>query len=145
VNLDRFMQQMKASRFLRFGIVGAGGFVVDTLVLFVMHRVLGLDPYSARAISIFAAMNFTWIGNRLITFRAHAAVAPGEIAGEWARFLLTNAFGALVNYAVYAAIVRFAPPPANSPYLGLVAGVAAGLTFNFTLSKRLVFRGPPVA
>jgi len=143
VTVNRFVERLKESRFLRFGIVGACGFVVDTFVLYLLHRRLGLDPYSARAISIFTAMNFTWMGNRLITFRAHAATTPSEMAGEWARFLLTNALGAAINYAVYAAIVRFAPPPVNNPFVGLAAGVAVGLAFNFTLSKRVVFRAPP--
>lgn len=128
------------SRFLRFGIVGAGGFVVDSSVLFVMHRLAGLDPYSARAISILVAMNFTWMGNRLLTFREHAATDPRGMLHEWARFIATNLFGALVNYAVYAAVVRFAPAPLDNLYLALATGVAAGLVFNFTLSQRLVFR-----
>lgn len=128
------------SQFLRFGLVGAGGFIVDTSMLFLMHRVLGLDPYSARAISMFTAMNCTWTGNRLITFRHHAATSPREIAVEWSRFIAANAFGALVNYVVYTLVVAFAPAPANSPYFGLVCGVAGGLMLNFTLSKRLVFR-----
>lgn len=137
-------RRIAGSQFVRFGFVGACGFVVDTFVLFLMHRVVGLDPYTARAISIFVAMNVTWTGNRLLTFRARAATTPGEMLGEWGRFLLTNALGALLNYAVYAAMVRFAPAPANSPYVALVAGVAVGLVFNFTLSKRLVFRAPVV-
>lgn len=144
MSINRPLRRVANSQFLRFGFVGACGFVVDTSVLFLMHRIIGFDPYSARAISIFVAMNVTWTGNRLLTFRAHAATSPGRMLGEWARFLLTNAVGALLNYAVYAALVRFAPPPANNPYLALIAGVAVGLVFNFTLSKRLVFRAPPV-
>ena len=137
-------RRIAGSQFVRFAVVGACGFVVDTFVLFLMHRIVGLDPYTARAISIFVAMNVTWTGNRLLTFRARAATAPREMLGEWGRFLLTNALGALLNYAVYAAMVRFAPTPASNPYVALVAGVAVGLVFNFTLSKRLVFRTPPV-
>jgi putative flippase GtrA len=38
--------------------------------------------------------------------------------------------------------VRFAPPPINNLYVALVLGVLAGLVFNFTLSKKMVFRGP---
>ena len=131
------------SQFLRFSVVGAAGFVVDTAVLFLLHRMLGLDPYSARAISIFSSMNVTWMGNRLLTFRAHAATGRREMALEWSRFIAANAFGALVNYGVYAGLVGFAQPPLSSPYVALVFGVAAGLLVNFTLSKRLVFRAGP--
>jgi putative flippase GtrA len=140
VSPREILARIARSRFLRFGVVGAGGFVVDSTVLFVMHRLVGLDPYSARAISIFVAMNFTWMGNRQLTFREHAATDATAMAREWARFIATNLLGALVNYGVYAAVVHFAPPPLDNLYLALALGVGAGLVFNFTLSQRLVFR-----
>ena len=34
------------------------------------------------------------------------------------------------------------PPPINNLYVALIVGVLAGLVFNFTLSKALVFKGP---
>ena len=136
------VERLRASRFLRFGVVGAGGFVVDTGVLFVLFQLVQLPYITARAASIFSAMNFTWIGNRVLTFRAHAAREPRAIAVEWLRFLLTNAVGAAINWVVSIALRYEAPAPLNNPYLALVAGVAAGLVFNFTLSKRLVFVGP---
>ncbi len=141
MSIGEIFDRIASSRFLRFGIVGAGGFVVDSAVLFMMHRLVGLDPYSARAISIFVAMNFTWMGNRQLTFREHAATGSRAMLAEWARFIATNLLGALVNYGVYAAVVRFAPAPLDNLYLALAAGVGAGLVFNFTLSQRLVFRG----
>ena len=138
-----FVERLKASRFLRFGLVGAGGFVVDTGVLFVLFQLLQLPYTAARALSILSAMNFTWMGNRVLTFRAHAAREARAIAVEWFRFLVTNAIGATINWLVSILLRYEAPVPLNNPYLALVAGVAAGLVFNFTLSKRLVFRAPP--
>lgn len=128
-----------SSRFLRFAIVGTGGFVVDESVLAAMHYGVGFDRYSARAISILCAMTFTWWGNRNLTFREHAAVGNARFH-EWLRFMLANAVGALVNYGVYSALVSFAPAPASNPLLATAAGVGVGLIFNFTLSKRFVFK-----
>jgi len=136
-------QWLARSQFLRFCVVGTMGFIVDSAMLFFLHRWIGLDPYSARAISILTAMNCTWLGNRLITFRSHAATTRHEILFEWSRFVAANSFGAAVNYGTYALIVRFAPEPADSPYVALVCGVAVGLFVNFALSKRLVFRTRP--
>lgn len=127
------------SRFLRFAIVGAGGFVVDECVLAAMHYGAGLDRYTARAISILCAMTFTWWGNRNLTFREHAAIGGARLQ-EWFRFVLANALGAVINYGVYSALVSFAPAPANNPLLAAAAGVGVGLIFNFTLSKRFVFK-----
>ena len=41
-------------------------------------------------------------------------------------------------------LVRFAPPPFNDLTVALVCGVLLGLVFNFTLSKKVVFKGPMI-
>jgi putative flippase GtrA len=43
---------------------------------------------------------------------------------------------------LYSTLVRFAPPPLNNLYVALVVGVLAGLAFNFTLSRVMVFKAP---
>ncbi|MEI9996874.1 MAG: GtrA family protein [Rhizomicrobium sp.] len=128
-------------RIVRFGAVGGAGFVVDEAVLWTFHHLLGLDPYSARVISIFCAATFTWWGNRNLTFAEHAATGgAGALAREWLKFMLANAVGALANYGTYVLCVRFAPLPLGNPLIATAVGVAVGLVFNFTLSKRFVFR-----
>jgi putative flippase GtrA len=141
VNLGQSIRALSQSRFLRFGIVGGAGFVVDETVLAIFHYLVGLDRYSARVISIFCAMTFTWWGNRRLTFAEHAASggAP-ELAREWLKFVLANAIGAIVNYGAYSLLVSFAPAPLNNPLLATAIGVGIGLIFNFTLSKRFVFK-----
>lgn len=127
--------------FVRFGMVGGAGFVVDEAVLTLCHYGLGLDPYGARAISILCAMTFTWWGNRTFTFAEHAARESGAaILREWFAFVLANALGALVNYATFTLLVRFCPAPLSNPLLAAAVGVGVGLVFNFTLSKRFVFK-----
>ena len=134
-----FAERLRASRFLRFGIVGAAGFVVDETVLKLM--LFALNPYAARAVSIFCAMTFTWWGNRTLTFAEHAAKGSGSaILREWFKFILANALGAIVNYSTYTLLVALAPAPLNNPMLATAIGVAIGLVFNFTLSKRFVFK-----
>jgi putative flippase GtrA len=132
-------ERLRDSRFLRFGIVGAGGFVVDEAVLKLM--LFALNPYAARVVSIFCAMTFTWWGNRKLTFAEHAASgSTSAIAREWFKFILANALGAIVNYSAYTLLVATAPAPLSNPLLATAIGVAVGLVFNFTLSKRFVFK-----
>ena len=140
MSLSAVVSRLTSSRFLRFAAVGTLGFVFDTGAFFVGNRIVGLGAYLARALSIFIAMNVTWYGNRSITFRGERARSGRGIVVEWSRFIVTNAVGALINYIVFAALFRFAPAPLNNPYVALVAGVAAGLFFNFFSSKRFVFR-----
>jgi putative flippase GtrA len=127
--------------FLRFGFVGGCGFLVDEAVLSLLHYLIGIDRYSARAVSIFCAATFTWWGNRKLTFAEHAASGgTGAVVREWLRFMLANGFGALVNYGTYSLCVGFAPVPISNPLLATAVGVGVGLIFNFTLSKRFVFK-----
>jgi putative flippase GtrA len=127
---------------LRFAAIGALGMPVDAGVLWLMTHRAGLDPYSGRIASWICAATFTWAGNRYFTFRGSRARGVTGTAKEWLRFLAANAVGGLVNVGLYSTLVRFAPPPANNLYVALVLGVLAGLVFNFTLSKKLVFKGP---
>jgi putative flippase GtrA len=134
------LRALTKSRILRFGVVGAAGFVVDETVLTVGHYLIGLDPYVARAISILCAMTFTWWGNRTLTFAEHAAEGAGGILREWLKFMLANAVGAAANYATYTLCVGYAPVPLSNPLVAVVIGVGVGMVFNFTLSQRFVFR-----
>lgn len=127
--------------FIRFGLVGAGGYVVDAGVLALMTGPLDLDPYRGRAIAVAAAMTCTWIGNRYLTFAARRARGSfSAIAQEALKFAGANLIGAAVSYGTYAALVRFAAGPWSNIFLAQGIGVLAGLVFNFTLSRTLVFR-----
>jgi len=130
-----------ASHFMRFAVVGTGGFTVDESMLALFHYGLGIDPYTSRAMSIAIGATFTWWGNRTLTFRAHAARGSvGAIIREWAQFMAANAVGALVNYGIYFVLVTWGTGVLRNPLIATIAGVAVGLFFNFTLSKHLVFR-----
>ncbi|HUJ02328.1 MAG TPA: GtrA family protein [Rhizomicrobium sp.] len=140
MNAEEIARRVSRSQFLRFAVVGTAGFAVNEAALFALLKALHLDPYSGQAIAFLFAATFTWWGNRRLTFRAQAAATAQGMAREWAKFIAANALGGAVNYAIYAALVTFAPAPFDSPFLGVVAGTLVGLAFNFTMSKRFVFR-----
>ena len=124
---------------LRFAVIGALGMPVDWGVLQLMVH-WGTGPYLGRMISWFCAATFTWAGNRYFTFARSRARGFAGAGKEWARFLAANAGGGLVNVGLYWGLVRFGPPPFNELPVALVCGVLLGLLFNFTLSKKVVFR-----
>lgn len=125
------------AQFLRFGLVGTGGFVVDSLVL-LGTLALGLGPYAGRMVSYLAAATFTWGANRLWTFRG--AGGGGSAARQWGRFVLLNLVGFALNYGTYAALVFGVPLGGDWVVLGVAAGSLAGMFANFALSRRYVFR-----
>ncbi|MBV9541834.1 MAG: GtrA family protein, partial [Alphaproteobacteria bacterium] len=84
---------------------------------------------------------FTWWGNRNLTFAEQAARGDaGAVFQEWMKFVAANAVGAVVNYATYSLLIAVAPEPLGHPLVATAIGVGVGLIFNFTLSKRFVFR-----
>jgi len=125
------------TQFLRFSLVGVGGLIVDTAALYAAMGLLGLGLYAGRVVSYLTAATFTWAVNRHFTFKQAEAASPLR---QWVKFLAANGIGAAVNYAVYAALVTFVPLAAAYPALGIAAGSIAGLAFNFTASKKWVFK-----
>jgi putative flippase GtrA len=124
-----------AAEFLRFGAVGAAGFVVDTAMVYGTRALLGL--YAAGVLAYFAAATTNWAINRVWTFRGRGA---GPAHRQWARFLAANLVGFVLNRGTYAILVTVSPLCAAQPVLAIFAGLLAGMFVNFTLSRRFVFR-----
>ena len=124
-------------QFLRFGVVGTVGFLVDSAVLLAMLA-LGMGPYGGRVLSYLVAASTTFALNRAWTFRAAARDAP--VGAQWARFLALNLVGFAANYGTYAALIASVPLVAQYPVLGVAAGSVAGMFINFGLSRRFVFK-----
>jgi putative flippase GtrA len=123
-------------QFFKFGIIGVIGFIVDAAFLYLGLEALGLSRIAAGFFSFPFAVTVTWLGNRLYTFRD----APHEaMTRQWAKFAIVCAVGIVFNRGTYSLLVSFVPLVYAYPVLGLLAGTAAGMLFNFFASKKLVF------
>lgn len=115
----RLMAWLKGFRYVKFGLVGASGTVVNLAVLYVAHEHLfrsiepeGSKPYASLALAIAVATvnNFTW--NRLWTWsdrlRQVAPLQPGVAAspvfyvllGQLGRYTLASWFGIALQYGL---------------------------------------------
>jgi putative flippase GtrA len=133
--LDRYAALI--GQFLRFGVVGTVGFLVDAGVLIAAIG-LGAGPYAGRVLSYLVAATATFALNRFWTFRG--VPAGLRLSSQWGRFLALNLLGFALNYGTYAALVATVPLVAAYPVLGVAAGSLAGMVSNFVLSRRYVFR-----
>lgn len=122
-------------QFLRFGAVGAAGFVIDTATVYSLLDRLGL--YGAGVAGFVTAASGNWVLNRLWTFRGQGS---GPAHWQWAMFMVTNLGGFVLNRGTYALLVTFVAVAARRPVIAIAAGAVAGLLVNFTLSRRVVFR-----
>ena len=128
-------QRRIIAQFLRFGVVGGVGFVVDTVTVYSLLDRLGL--YGAGIAGFVTAASANWLLNRIWTFRGQGT---GPAHRQWAMFMLTNLVGFVLNRGTYALLVTFVAVAARQPVLAIAAGAVAGMFVNFSLSRRLVFR-----
>lgn len=126
-----------SAEFYRFGIVGVLGFVVDAIMLTLLLKTGIFGLYSARLFSFLAAATTTWAVNRRYTF---VEAGKGPLLSQWTSFLAVNSVGGIVNYLVYALSVANVSLITNYPVLGVALGSLAGWVFNFSGSKKWVFR-----
>ena len=124
--------------FIRFGLVGVGGFTVDALVLHAMTGIVGVNPFLGRAVSFPVAVMATWLLNRSFTFR-HTA----HHHTPWRQALVYGAVqgvGGLANFGVYSAALYVQPSLRHMLLIPLAFGSAAGLCLTFLGSKHIAFR-----
>ena len=136
------------SRFLRFGLVGGSGVLVDMSLLFVFAdpRMLGWGLSISKALAAEAAIVNNFIWNDLWTFRDRALNCPGWRlrASRFGRFNLICLAGIGLNVGLLNALVHG---------LGLNIYVANGIAivvvslWNFGMNLRFGWseiRGTPV-
>jgi putative flippase GtrA len=123
------------AQFLRFGVVGTFGFVIDTATVYASRGALGL--YGAGVLAFLVAATANWWVNRIWTFRG---LGSGALHHQWAKFLAANSLGFVLNRGAYFILVTVSVLCAANPVIAVAAGSVTGLAANFTLSRRLVFR-----
>lgn len=127
-------------RFVRFGIVGIIGSVVDFSVLNLGIQVFHLAKWLANTFSFSAAVlsNFTW--NRLWTFPESRQRAFWPQLGQ---FLLVNVAGYAINQAIFLSLDRYVFSSWGTWGYNLSKAIAIGvvLFWNFGINRIWTYRG----
>lgn len=121
--------------FIRFAVVGTLGFCWDTGTVYAIKGWVGL--YIAGFVSYFVASSANWGLNRIWTFGHRTHIAAHV---QWAKFFIANLIGFAFNRGTYFTLISINTLCHAQPVLAIIAGSAAGLCFNYFLSKRFVFR-----
>jgi len=134
--LASITQRRGLRQFVKFGVVGASGFVVNLIVFTVLQR---LDPAHSQAAHFYVLYSAGFLAggasnyylNRIWTFRS-----TGHAMREGAKFLSVSAIALVVGLGVSALA---------APYLGhghklWFLGTVAGIFVNFFLNKYWTFK-----
>jgi putative flippase GtrA len=124
-------------QFLRFCIVGCIGFIIDASIVYGCVTYFGMDPYLTRIVSYLTAATATWNLNRRFTFPQNP---NRRLRREWSYYITANAIGGIANYITYVVCLWYFQDLGNGIIIGVAAGSAVGLAFNFSASKWWVFR-----
>ncbi len=129
--------KFEVALFFRFALVGGIGFLIDAGLLAALHYGAGLDPFSARLVSISASAFTTWRLNRSLTFGA----SERSQAREGFRYALVAGLTAALNYLLYAlALIVWPDLP---PIAVAVGATLAAMGFSYAGYSRFVFQGAP--
>jgi putative flippase GtrA len=134
--VDRITKRRGLRQFVKFGIVGASGFVVNLVLFTVLQKIVpghteGWHYYPIYSASFLAGGVSNYFLNRRWTFRSDR-----HAGREGAQFLMVSVI-ALVASLIAGAIV--------APYLGhghktWFFSVCAGIVVNFFVNKYWTFR-----
>lgn len=149
--LWRLIDWLHSFRYVRFGLVGASGTVVNLAVLYTAHEFLfnaieppGSKPYFSLALAIAVATvnNFTW--NRLWTWsdRLHATSVQQEdgyskrsLLAQLGQYATASWLGILLQYALTLWLAHF-----MHYLLANVIAILMASVSNFIANDRWTFR-----
>jgi len=122
------------STFLKFGITGGIGFVLDFLCTWFFKEKVHINPYLANAIGFSVAVINNFYLNKKWTFGNKSA----ETRKQFSLFLIFSLIGLGLNtlflYLFTAAVFQF------NFYLAKLLAIILVFLWNFTINSRVTFR-----
>lgn len=124
-------------RFIKFGIVGSTGIVVNNGILYTLVTFFHFPTFLASPIAIATAIfnNFSW--NDLWTWGENRTQRKFGYFHRLFRYYLSSFLGASINYGVLMIMIYQFHLPL---ILSNLVGIACGMFFNFLLGEFWVFQ-----
>lgn len=116
-----------------FVVSGCLALLVDMGVLLLCRPWLG--DYAGRGASFLAAVVFTWLFNRHITF---PGPKDGPLLAEFLSYLSSMMVGGAINYGAYVVSLHGIDAVRAQPAWGVVIGSLCSMVFNFLSSRRIL-------
>jgi putative flippase GtrA len=124
-----------ARRWLRFNLIGVGGFVVQLATLATLTRLTHVPVSIAVTIAVLVTVSHNFFWHERVTW-------PNQSPeGRWRRWLAFHASNGLISIATNVAMTGPIVRMTGLSVVGAnIVAVAAAALVNFAASDRLVFR-----
>ncbi len=118
-------------KFLKFGLIGFSGLIIDFSITFLLKEKLKIHRYIASSCGFITAASSNYILNRLWTFQSHNSM----ILFEYGSFIFISVIGlAINNLFIYLFEKRF------RFYLAKLCAIFVTTVWNFTANYFITFR-----
>ena len=128
-----FLAHRTLRQLVKFGIVGATGFVVNVTVFAFSLQVLDLHYRVAYVIAFCVAVTNNFVGNRLWTFRLQR---NGQVAQQGVRFFAVSCAAATVGFGLLELFVQAGLPKIPAEMLAVLLVVPISFLGNKLWSFR---------
>ncbi len=131
------IEKKRALRFIKFGVIGASGIVVNTAALWLFHRQLGLALFMASPLAIALAIfnNFSW--NDRFTWSENRHQRKYSYGHRLWKYYVSASLGGLINYVILLMLTELF---GMNYLISNLLGIWAGMVSNFLLSEFWVFQ-----
>ena len=133
--MNKTEYQREAGFAVKFAMAGLVGFAIDAGLLH-LGLTSGLSPAFARAISIIAAMQVTFLINGLVIFKC---LTMRNVARHWAAYMVTSGFGNFCSYMIFITLTSLHGSVLSKAWLAFPASTFAAYLINFAGARFLVF------
>lgn len=129
------IERKKLEEFIKFGIVGGSGVLVNMGLLYLLTRFLSVPLEIASPIAIWISILTNFSLNNLWTFKERNTHVP--FWSRLFRYHLVSGVAGLVNYLTLLLLVKFL---GMNDMLANLIGIGLGTIINFTMNSLWTWR-----
>lgn len=126
-------------RFIKFGIVGGTGFVVNYVGLELLKRA-GLSTYFATLFATEAAIISNFIFNNIWTFKDKTITKIGDVIPQFIKFNVTSLFAVIVQPLIVTLATRIFSDTSIVRFGGLLSALVVVLIYNYTVYNLFIWK-----
>ncbi|EKD57098.1 MAG: putative membrane protein [uncultured bacterium] len=137
--LAKIWQNEGLKQFIKFGIVGLSGTIIDLGFYNLLAISLGFNIYIARTISFVLAATSNYFLNRTWTFQSKEK----KIAKEYSQFFFVSVVGLLLNLVIMRVVLNYTKDFASEileKNIPVLIAIIIVLFWNFIANKYWTFK-----